>query len=202
VTGGVGLRLEEYCFEDRQASRRRLSLPAGAQVILCLGRQIEYKGMDRVLAAGAELHPSHPNLLIVIAGPETEWSRNVMARYADATWVRNLGSVSPDDKLAALSAADAMVMPSHGEALGITYLESWLAERPVIGLAKGAVQGLISHGQDGLLVPPGDQAALTAALAELLAEPERAAAMGRSGRAKVLARYTLDRITDIIEDAY
>lgn len=201
VTGGVGLRLEEYPFEDQAAARRRLGIPAGAQVVLCIGRQVEYKGMDKVIAAVAALHDRYPALLALIVGPESDWSRAVMARYADVPWLRNLGHVAPEVKLAALSAADIMAMPSHGEAFGVTYLESWLAGRPVIGLAKGAVQTLIEHERDGLLIPPDDDAALVAALRRLLDQPEAAAAMGLAGQQKVLARYTLPRITDVIEAA-
>ncbi len=123
-----------------------------------------------------------------------------MAQYAGAPWIRNLGRVEPDVKLAALSAADAMAMPSHGEAFGVTYLESWLAGRPVIGLAKGAVQALVADGKDGFLVPPGDDAALTRLCAATW-RTQRVAEMGAAGRQKVLEQYTLDRIVDRIEGA-
>jgi glycosyltransferase involved in cell wall biosynthesis len=202
ITTGVGLRLEDYAIIDQASARRRLGIPQEAQVVLCMGRQVQYKGMDRVLSACRDLLPSHPNLLVLIAGPESEWSREVMAEYAGAAWVRNLGQVDEATKLAALSAAALLAMPSHGESFGITYLESWLAARPVVGLCKGAVQDLISDGEDGILVPPDDQGRLRQAIATLLECPEQAAAMGQRGRGKALARYTLDAITDIVEGAY
>ncbi len=201
VTGGVGLRIEEYVFPGQAAARQRLGIPADAQVVLCLGRQVDYKGLDRVLAAVASLQPEFPRALCLIAGPESEWSQGIMAQYAGAPWIRNLGRVEPDVKLAALSAADIMAMPSHGEAFGVTYLESWLAGRPVIGLAKGAVQALIANGKDGFLVPPGDDAALTQAVRCYLETGARVAEMGAAGRQKVLEQYTLDRIVDRIEGA-
>lgn len=199
VTGGVGLRTEEYVFEDQAASRRLLDIPEDAQVVLCLGRQVDYKGLDKVLASVAALRADYPAALCLVVGPESDWSQALMTQYAGASWVRNLGRVSPETKLAALAAADVMAMPSHGEAFGVTYLESWLASRPVIGLAKGAVQTLIEDGRDGRLVPPGDDAALTGALRDMLADPGATARMGEAGRQKALARYTLDRVVDRIE---
>jgi glycosyltransferase involved in cell wall biosynthesis len=202
TTGGVGIRPEEYRFEDQATSRRKLGVPEGAQVILFLGRQIDYKGPDRVLAAAQAIAVDYPRLQVLLVGPESEWSRGMVARYAGAPWLHNLGRVEPDVKLAALMAADLMVMPSHGEAFGVTYLESWMARRPVIGLRKGAVATLIAHDQDGILVPPDDDAALIEAIRRLLSAPEQAAAMGQAGYLKVMARYTLDRLTDVIESAY
>jgi D-inositol-3-phosphate glycosyltransferase len=202
VTGGVGLRPEEYRFEDRATSRRKLGIPEDAQVVLFLGRQIEYKAPDKVLAAAHAIAAEYPRLRVLLVGPESDWSRGVITRYSGATWLVNLGRVEPDVKLATLAAADLMAMPSHGEAFGVAYLESWMAGRPVIGLRKGAVGVLISHEQDGLLIPPNDGAALVAAIKRLLDAPEQAEAMGRAGHAKVIEHYTLDRLTDVIEAAY
>lgn len=202
VTCGVGLRPQEYSFDDQAASRRRLEIPADAQVVLFLGRQVDYKGSDKVLAAAQALAPDYPRLLVLLVGPESAWSQGVVARYAGASWLRNLGHVEPDIKLAALSAADLMAMPSHGESFGVTYLESWLAGRPVIGLDQGAVGALIEHEGDGLLIPPRDDTALALAIKRLLDNPERRVAMGQKGHNKVIRRYTTDHIAAIIENGY
>ncbi len=102
VSAGVGLRPDEYRFPDQAAARRRLGIPDDARVVLCLGRQVDYKGFDKVLAAVADMQQDFPDTLCLIVGPESEWSQALMARYAGATWVRNLGRVEPDVKLAAL----------------------------------------------------------------------------------------------------
>jgi glycosyltransferase involved in cell wall biosynthesis len=201
VVSGVGLRPAEYVFPDQAAARRQLGIPADAQVVLCLGRQVEYKGLDKVIAALATLRAEFPRAFCLIVGPESEWSQAIMANYVGADWLRNLGHVTAETKLAALSAADVMAMPSHGESFGVTYIESWFAGRPVIGLAKGAVQTLIEDGTDGLLVPPDDDIALTQALRYCLEDPEAALRMGSAGREKALGHYTLDKTVDRIEGA-
>ncbi|HRE29887.1 MAG TPA: glycosyltransferase, partial [Anaerolineales bacterium] len=68
--------------------------------------------------------------------------------------------------------------------------EAWLAGKPVIGARAWAMDEVIADGVDGLLVPFGDAEALADALAGLLDDPARRAALGAAGRAKVLARYT------------
>ena len=75
-------------------------------------------------------------------------------------------------------------------------------ERPVVGCAAGGVPEIVEDGVSGRLVPPDDAPALAAALGGLLAEPEAAAAMGRAGRAAVLARYDLPVVAAATEACY
>lgn len=93
-------------------------------------------------------------------------------------------------------------MPSRTDSLGIVYLEAWLNEKPVVGALAGGVPEVISDGVDGHLVRFGDVPSLAVRLAHLLGDPEAAAAMGRRGREKVLARYTWDRIYPRVREVY
>jgi glycosyltransferase involved in cell wall biosynthesis len=79
---------------------------------------------------------------------------------------------------------------------------AWLCGRPVIGARIPAIECVIDHGVDGLLVAPRSVPALADALVELLADPRRRDAMGAAGRAKALARFTWDRVTDRVEAVY
>jgi glycosyltransferase involved in cell wall biosynthesis len=69
-------------------------------------------------------------------------------------------------------------------------LEAMASGRPVVVTANPGLDGYVEHGVTGLLVPPKDPAAMAQAIGELLADPVRARAMGRAGRAAVLARFT------------
>ena len=72
----------------------------------------------------------------------------------------------------------------------------------MIGARIPALECVIDHGVDGLLVAPRSVPALGHALVELLANPHRRDAMGAAGRAKALDRFTWDRVTDRVEAAY
>lgn len=69
-------------------------------------------------------------------------------------------------------------------------LEAAASARPVIATRTPAMEALITHGERGLLVQPGDPDAMGAAIAELLADPARSAAMGRAAREWVEAEHT------------
>ena len=89
-----------------------------------------------------------------------------------------------------LGAADALVVPStRPEPLGLVALEAGAAGLPVVASAAGGVAEAVRDGVSGLLVAPGDPAALAAALARLAADPGEAARMGRAGAQVVAAEH-------------
>jgi glycosyltransferase involved in cell wall biosynthesis len=87
-------------------------------------------------------------------------------------------------------------MASRWEGLGLVFLEAMAARVPVVSTEVSAIPEVVLHGQTGLLVPPDDPGRLAAALLELALEPERAAAMGRAGEARVLEEFGLDRMVE------
>jgi len=78
-----------------------------------------------------------------------------------------------------------LVLPSRSEGMGRVVIEAFARARPVVGTRVGGIADLVEHDVTGLLVPPGDAVALTAALGALLGDRERAAQLGRNGRAGV-----------------
>jgi glycosyltransferase involved in cell wall biosynthesis len=113
---------------------------------------------------------------------------------------RRLGDVvrlePPVRNVAALMARlDALVLPSLHEAFPNAVLEAMAAGLPVVATRVGNVPHLVEDGREGLLVPPGDAAALADALARLAALPaECRRAMGRRGRAAVAARFEIGAV--------
>ena len=74
--------------------------------------------------------------------------------------------------------------------------------RPVIGTATGGIPEWLADGETGLLVPPGDAAALAAAIEALLEDPRRAAVLGARGAERVAADFTQQRYLEAIGEAY
>jgi glycosyltransferase involved in cell wall biosynthesis len=81
------------------------------------------------------------------------------------------------------------VGPSLSDAFPRVALEGMLMELPVVGTRTGGIAEIILDGETGLLVPPGDSAALARACGHLLSHPEEGSRMGRRGRERVLSAF-------------
>jgi glycosyltransferase involved in cell wall biosynthesis len=95
-----------------------------------------------------------------------------------------------------LSQTDLFVMPSFWEGLGLVFLEAMAFSLPIVAARVSAVPEIVSHGETGLLVPPGDPVVLKSALAELLDDPARAARLGRAGLERLETRFAVDEMVD------
>jgi len=201
VTAGTGVRLEAFPSLDVEACRRKWGLPQEAFVLLFLGRKTEYKGLAWLLEAFLALRTHHEELYWLLIGPETEYSQHLFAPYRDLAGLLRWGAVSEEEKVEVLNACDLLAMPSIGEAFGIVYLEAWALGKPVIGAWAGATPAIITHGQDGVLVSPGDVGELIRQIERMIRDPAWRHQLGLAGNRKVKQRYTVSRIADIVEGA-
>ena len=105
------------------------------------------------------------------------------------------------DARALMAGFDLAVLSSHPrvETLPLALIEAMDAGIPVVSTRVGALAELVEDGTSGLLVPPGDEAALAAALLGLLRDPDRRAAMGRRGQEIVAARFSVERMVEATE---
>jgi len=201
VLGGIGLRLDRFPPLDRSACRERFGLPDGGFVILFLGRKTDYKGLDQCVQAFAALRQSRDDVYFLAVGPETAFSQSLWTRYADLDGMVVEGEVSNEERLMALAACDVLALPSAAEAFGIVYLEAWAYRRPVIGASIPSVSSVVTAGEDGLLVEPGQVGPLLRAFCHLADHPRERQQMGERGRAKLERRYTVEHVASIFEAA-
>lgn len=129
----------------------------------------------------------HARLTIAGRGPMEAALRARVASLGIAGSVRFAGHLTRAELRRQMDAATCLVLPSRNEGLGRVVVEAMARGRPVVGTAAGGIPELVDDGATGRLVPMDDPAALAAALVEVLAEPERAAAMGAEGRRRAEA---------------
>jgi glycosyltransferase involved in cell wall biosynthesis len=100
------------------------------------------------------------------------------------------------------AAFDAMILPSGNEGTPVSAIEALAAGRPVVATRVGGVPDVVRDGQDGFLVDTGDVETLAERLAQLAHDPELRTSMGEAGRARVLTRYSVERLIDDVDRLY
>jgi glycosyltransferase involved in cell wall biosynthesis len=170
-------------------------LPPGRGRLVAIGRLVEQKGQLVLIEALARAAAAHPELHLTLVGDgELRGEIEAAVRlHGLGDRVAITGWVDEARVRAELAAAHALVMPSFAEGLPMVVMEAMAAGRPVIATWVAGMPELVRP-DAGWLVPAGDAAALADAMGALAAAPREAlAAMGRAGRARVLARHDVDR---------
>ncbi len=181
-----GVDVERYCRPiDREAVRRELGLGSDDVALVMVGTFKRQKGHAILIEAAAELRTRHPEMKILLIGdgplkPDIE--RQCHEAGLDGV-VTFLGSRR--DVPTILAASDCFVLPSLWEGLPMALLEAMASALPCIATEVSGTKQVVVPGVSGLLVPPGDGAALAEAVGEVLADREGARAMGRAGRDRV-----------------
>ena len=151
----------------------------------------------------AAIAPEFPTLRLLAGGDgEHEQVRAQAEELGIARHVEILGWITGADKDALLARATIYVLPSYVENLPMGVLEAMAAGLPVITTPVGGIPSTIEHGLDGLLVQPGDVAALSDALRSLLRERSVREALGEAARRKAIARFSAEKVMAEIDDLY
>jgi glycosyltransferase involved in cell wall biosynthesis len=183
------------------------ALPArarGRHLVGRVSRLAPEKGCDVFLRAAARLAARDPTVhfLVVGDGPERPRLEALVAELGLGDRVDLLGLRA--DARAVIAELDVLVVSSLSDGAPLVVLEAMEAEVPVVASAVGGLPDQIDHGADGLLVPPGDDEALAAAVAGLLRDPARRRALGAAGRERVggAGAGAHDRLVAEVEAVY
>jgi glycosyltransferase involved in cell wall biosynthesis len=97
-----------------------------------------------------------------------------------------------------LAAADAFLFPTErDEAFGLVLAQAMACARPVVASRTGAITEVVGEsGEYGMLIPPGDVAALAQAMRTLQGDEQLRRRLGKAGRRRVLEEYTIERMTE------
>jgi len=194
-------------FSQAQASvsraevRASIGVPPGALVAGVIARLTEQKGHRVLFDALAERQELAQLHLVVIGDGDR---RDALGHQADALALtprvhflgarRDLGNL--------LGAMDVFVMPSLWEGLPLSLVLAMGASLPVVATTVAGIPEVVEHGRTGVLVPPGDAAALGTALARVCGDAALRERLGREARNSVLPRFGVDRYVDAIAGLY
>jgi glycosyltransferase involved in cell wall biosynthesis len=174
--------------------------PSGPAVFV--GRLVADKGLATLLRAARAVAAARPTFRLAIAGdgPCAADLRALAADLGLAGVVDFLGAVR--DVPGLLARGSLFVLPSLTEGMPLTVLEAMARGLPVVATSVGGTPEAVADGETGLLVPPGDAAALAGAVLRLHADPERARQMGLAGRRRAEARFDVRRMVSAYEALY
>ena len=197
IPNGVDLLDPEHVLHPRPER------PAGAMKIAFVGQAVERKGLPVLLRAFDALREQLPVELVVIGPDEAEVRRVALDERMDG--VRVLGRVDDDTKHRELADCDVLCAPSlGGESFGMVLTEAFAQGVPVVASDIVGYRDVVSHGRDGVLVPPGDALALAHALRDLALRPARRRTMSEAA-ARAAHKYAwpriAQRVTAVYEDA-
>jgi glycosyltransferase involved in cell wall biosynthesis len=170
-----------------------------APLVLCVARMIRDKGIQNIINAmpGIARRVPGSRLLVVGDGPY----RGALERLASSRGIAPPVVFAGEKDLRELPeyfrACDVFVNPTNQQnGYDLTMVEAMACEKPVVSADIGSTPTLIAGGTDGILFPPGHVPALAEAVASLLTDGARRAAIGAKARAKVAGRFGLDAMVE------
>ncbi|MDP9417123.1 MAG: glycogen synthase [Actinomycetota bacterium] len=216
-----GINTDEYAPSARTDVLERFAIDPERPSVVFVGRITRQKGLPYFLRAAAELDqaaqlvlcagaPDTPEIAAEVRGLVEELSK----QRSGVIWIEEM--LPKPEVVQIYSAATVFVCPSVYEPMGIVNLEAMACEAAVVATATGGIPEVVAAGETGLLVPieqasdgtgtPLDPdrfvADLAAALNEVVADPERARAMGRAGRVRAVEQFSWGAIAERTVEVY
>jgi len=193
---------------DRIALRRDLGLPTG-KLVGCFGRIRHQKGTDVFVDAMIQVCADDPDAIGIVMGRATEkhqgFDQSLKAKVAQAGLTQRIlfkPEVTVDAIPAWYQALDLFVAPQRWEGFGLTPIEAMACGVPVVATTVGAFEELVTEGENGHLIAPGDVFAMATAIDKAMSDPAKLALMSSAARSNMLARFRLEREADEIMAIY
>ncbi|MBQ0892902.1 glycogen synthase [Micromonospora sp. U56] len=208
-----GIDTAQYAPDTGTDVVDRLGINPSRPSVVYVGRITRQKGLPYLLRAAREL-PADTQLVLLAGAPDTpEIAAEVeglvgelRANRSGVVWVAEM--LPKHEVIQVLTHATIFVCPSVYEPMGIVNLEAMACETAVVATATGGIPEVVADGETGLLVPieqAGDGsgrpleperfvADLAARINEVLADPARAAELGRAGRRRAVEHFSWDAV--------
>ncbi|WP_238447549.1 glycogen synthase [Micromonospora sp. 4G55] len=216
-----GIDTAQYAPDTGTDVVDRLGIDPSRPSVVYVGRITRQKGLPYLLRAAREL-PADTQLVLLAGAPDTpEIAAEVeglvgelRANRSGVVWVAEM--LPKHEVIQVLTHATIFVCPSVYEPMGIVNLEAMACETAVVATATGGIPEVVADGETGLLVPieqAGDGsgrpleperfvADLAARINEVLADPARAAELGRAGRRRAVEHFSWDAVAARTMEVY
>lgn len=188
--------------EDGAALRDELGIASDTKVVGFVGQIIERKGVPDIIEAIPLVVEKIPNVRFLFVGEgllddfvvEAAKERGVADNVIHAGFRKDIPAI--------MKAVDLLILPSVVEGFGYVLAEAMAASRPVVATRASSIPEIVVHDETGLLVDVHEPEQLADAVARILGDDTLATDMGRRGRERVLANFTLERMVAHIEEVF
>jgi len=200
IGSGIDLCAFEGVRTRREKTRQAIGVDDAALLIGTVGRLEPIKGVAYFVEAAREIAAQIPTAEFVVIGDGSERAMLERAAAPLGKRFRFLGLRSDVPDL--MGALDVMVLPSLNEGMGRVLVEAAAAGTPVVASRVGGVPEVVREGETGLLVVPGDAAAIADAVTVLCTDKEKREQFGRAACERIAPQYGLDTMVAAIEAEY
>ncbi|MDO8806549.1 MAG: glycosyltransferase family 4 protein [Elusimicrobiota bacterium] len=201
IYNGIDAALYACTAEQSARARSAHNIPAGCFLAAAFCRLSPEKGLFSLVEAAAKTGSAEPVKYLVAGegplGAELKARVKSLGLEKDFIFTGFVEDIRP-----LLCAADLVVLPSLREGFPVILLEAMAAGKPVVASKIAGIDESVEDGRTGLLVPPGDGAALAAAITGLCGNRGRALEMGENGRAAVREKFGIDKMITAHEAVY
>lgn len=175
--------------------------PQGTKELLYLGYVEPKKGVEDLLQVWMELAPEFPTWrLSLVGGVASQYRDRLTKTYPAERW--NLtGEVAHQEAMSKLASSELLVLPSYSEGFPNVILEAMSFGKAVVATTVGGIPAMLSQGE-GLLVTPGEQDQLKAALSRLMADDRYRAETGCRGAQRVDDEYNVSKVVHAYRDLW
>jgi glycosyltransferase involved in cell wall biosynthesis len=182
-------------FPDDPVPQRRTDDHQKGPEILYLSNYVKSKGVLDLVDALEIVAQTHTHFRVNMVGRPVDVGMDALENYVREKGLGDrvsvLGPRYGGDKVGLLASADIFILPSYNEAFPLSILEAMKFGLPVISTFEGGIPDIIDAGQDGLLYPKRDVAALAREIVFLLDHPEKRQSLGEAARKKFSAKFTV-----------
>ena len=192
-------------MEFMRGSAPELKLPLTRPIIPYIGQLTVRKCYDMVIEAMPAVVARYPEASFVFVTHNPEQRANLQAMAAERGVASNLhflGMIDEDQKLALLRTSDLLPFPTRYEGFGLPLLEGMAAGTPVISTDIPVVNEIVRDGENGLLIPYDDSAALARAMLSVLGTPELRARLVAGGQRSLAERFDPQALAEQVIEVY
>jgi glycosyltransferase involved in cell wall biosynthesis len=185
--------------EQKSILRKKLNLSQDATIAIYTGRLVSYKGLPLLLSVWNEIRNKHENVILILAGTgglDIHNCEDELRGYVRSSSLEQsvLFTGAVQNVYEYLQAADIFTFPSTNDAFPSSLIEAMACALPVIATPVGAIKTIISNGENGLLVKPGDFLQLFEALDILLSDKVLSFRLGQAAWQTVQEQYSAENV--------